>query len=104
MGLAVLVQHHPSRAGLIPPLLEELAPLPVQVVPTYAGSRVSRYREPTTLEQALSEALYLGLVAPGDEEAQAAAMLAEDLAQGMDEATVEMCKAHALERFEADEG
>lgn len=29
-------------------------------------------------------------------------MLAEEFAAGMDEATVELAKAHALERFEAE--
>ena len=29
-------------------------------------------------------------------------MLAEELAAGMDEATLELCKAAALERFEAE--
>jgi hypothetical protein len=63
---------------------------------------VSRYREPTTVEQALAEALYLALIAPGDEEAQAAVILAEELARGLDESTVELCQAQALERFEAE--
>lgn len=31
--VSALVQHHPSRAHLLPELLERLAPLPVQVVP-----------------------------------------------------------------------
>lgn len=58
------------------------------------------YRTPTTREQALTEALFLGLMAPDDAKARTAAILAESLATGLDWATVEMCKAHALERFE----
>jgi hypothetical protein len=53
-------------------------------------------------EQAVVEALFLGLMAPGESEAQAAATLAEELAAGMDEATLELCRAAALERFEAE--
>jgi hypothetical protein len=53
-------------------------------------------------EQAVVEALFLGLMAPGKSEAAAAAKLAEELAAGMDAATVEQCKAAALERFELD--
>jgi hypothetical protein len=55
-----------------------------------------------TDEQAVIEALFLGLMAPGKSEAAAAAKLAEELAAGMDAATVEKCKAAALERFELD--
>ena len=55
-----------------------------------------------TEEQAVVEALFLGLMAPGKSEAAAAATLAEELAAGMDAATVEQCKAAALERFELD--
>ena len=55
-----------------------------------------------TDEQAVVEALFLGLMAPGKSEAAAAAKLAEELAAGMDAATVEKCKAAALERFELD--
>ena len=55
-----------------------------------------------TDEQAVVEALFLGLMAAGESEAQAAAALAEELAAGMDSATVEKCKAAALERFEAE--
>jgi hypothetical protein len=61
------------------------------------------YPTPQTQEQALTRALYLGLTAPDDKKAQAAAMLAEEFAVGLDESTVETCKASALERFEADE-
>jgi hypothetical protein len=64
---------------------------------------MTRYRQPTTQEQALAEALYLGLIAPGDEEAQAAAQLAEEIAEGLDVSTVELCQAFALERFELTE-
>ena len=62
-----------------------------------------QYRTPETQEQALTLAFYLGLAAPDAEESQAAALLAEDLAVGLDENTVETCKAAALERWEADE-
>ena len=55
---------------------------------------------PQTQEQALTLALYLGLSAPDDRKAQIAAVLAEDLARGLDESTVELCKAAALERWE----
>jgi hypothetical protein len=37
-----------------------------------------------------------------DERADTASMLAEELAAGMDEATVEKCRAAALERFELE--
>ena len=68
-----------------------------------AGSHVTRYRTSfDTDEQAVVEALLLGLMAPGESEAEAVAMLAEELAAGMDEATVEKCKAAALERFELE--
>lgn len=64
---------------------------------------VTRYRTSfDTDEQAVVEALFLGLMSPGESEAQAAAALAEELAAGMDEATVEQCKAAALERFELE--
>ena len=53
-----------------------------------------------TIEQALVEALFLGLMAPGEEEAQAAALLAEELAYGLDAESVELCKAAALETTE----
>ena len=42
-------------------------------------------------------------MAPGDDGAQAAAMLAEELAVGLDDSTVEKARAYALERFEAEE-
>jgi hypothetical protein len=41
-------------------------------------------------------------MAPGQSEAEAASTLAEELAAGMDEATMEKCRAAALERFELD--
>ena len=41
-------------------------------------------------------------MAPGESEAEAASMLAEELAAGTDEATVEKCKAAALERYELE--
>jgi hypothetical protein len=64
---------------------------------------VTRYRTNfATDEQAVVEALFLGLMAPGESEAAAASMLASELAAGMDEATVEKCRAAALERFELE--
>jgi hypothetical protein len=41
-------------------------------------------------------------MAPGESEAEAASVLAEQLAAGMDGATVEKCKAAALERYELE--
>ena len=41
-------------------------------------------------------------MAPGKSEAAAAAKLAEELAAGMDEATVERCRGAALERCELE--
>ena len=38
----------------------------------------------------------------GESAAEAASMLAEELAAGMDEATLEKCEAAALERFELE--
>jgi hypothetical protein len=67
---------------------------------------VSRYRSTfTTPEQALTEALFLGLMAPGEDEARACAELAEQIAaeHDLDQQTVELAKAAALERFEAEE-
>jgi hypothetical protein len=67
---------------------------------------MARYRTTfSTAEQALVEALFLGLMAPGEGEAQACAMLAEEIAveHGLDEQTVELAKAAALERFELEE-
>jgi hypothetical protein len=62
---------------------------------------VTRYRTSfDTNEQAVVEALFLGLMAPREAEAEAASTLAEELISGMDEATVEKCRAAALERFE----
>ena len=64
---------------------------------------MTRYRASfDTDEQAVVEALFLGLMAPGKSEAAAAAKLAEELAAGMERATVERCKAAALERFELE--
>ncbi len=59
------------------------------------------YRTPETQEQALTLALYLGLIAPDDGKAETAALLAEDLAAGLDAGTVEVCKAAASEQAEA---
>lgn len=62
---------------------------------------MTRYRTSfDTDEQAVVEALFLGLMAPSKSET--AAKLAEELAAGMDAATVEKCRAAALERFELD--
>ena len=57
-----------------------------------------------THEQAVAECLFLGLMAPDDGKAQAAALLAEQLAAqgGLDAEAVERCKASALERFELE--
>jgi hypothetical protein len=41
-------------------------------------------------------------MAPGEAEAEAASVLAEELAAGMDEATVERCRGAALERCELE--
>lgn len=61
------------------------------------------YREPSTREQALAEALYLELVAGADEGRRAACrLLADAYAEGLDEAAVETCRAHARERFDAE--
>jgi Fe-S-cluster-containing dehydrogenase component len=61
------------------------------------------YREPTTREQALAEALYLELVAGGDEGKRAACRLLVDAySAGLDPAVVEICRAHARERYEAE--
>jgi hypothetical protein len=68
---------------------------------------VTRYRSTfETPEQALSEALFLALMAPGESEARAATTLAEELAAGfgLDAEAVELAKAHALERFEHEVG
>ena len=63
---------------------------------------MTRYRTSfDTDEQAVVEALFLGLMAPGESEAEAASML-EELVAGMDEATMEECKAAALERYELE--
>jgi hypothetical protein len=59
------------------------------------------YREPATQEQALAEA-FLALMAPDERKAQAAALLAEQLAVGLDAATVEQAQAHALEQYELE--
>ena len=61
-----------------------------------------RYRTSfDTDEQAIMEALFLGLMAPGESEAEAAANLAEELSP-VDDATVGKCKAAALEWFELE--
>ena len=61
------------------------------------------YPEPRTREQALTLAYYIILVAPDDEKAQAARILADEYGAGLDESIVEICRAAALERWEADE-
>jgi hypothetical protein len=48
------------------------------------------------------EPLFLGLMAPGDLKAEAASVLAEELAAGMDEEMTETCRATALERLELE--
>ena len=64
---------------------------------------MTRYRTSfDTNEQGVVEALFLGLMAPGEAEAEAASVLAEELAAGMDEATVERCRGAALERCELE--
>jgi hypothetical protein len=68
---------------------------------------VTRYRTTfSTPEQALAEALFLGPMAPDEGAAQACALLAEQIAvdNGLDEKDVELAKAAALERFEAETG
>lgn len=49
-----------------------------------------------TQTQALTKALILALIAPNDEKATQASALAESIAQGLDFAQVEQCKADAL--------
>ena len=49
-----------------------------------------------TQSQALTKALILALIAPSDEKATQASDLAESIAQGLDSAQVEQCKADAL--------
>jgi hypothetical protein len=49
-----------------------------------------------TQSQALTNALLLALIAPSDEKANQASDLAESIAQGLDFAQVEQCKADAL--------
>jgi hypothetical protein len=67
------------------------------------ATNVTRYRTSfDTDEQAVVEALFVSFMAPGKSETDSAAKLAEELAAGMDAATVNKCKAAALERFELD--
>jgi len=54
-----------------------------------------------TQTQALTKALILALIAPSDEKANQATELAESIAQGLDFAQVEQCKADALAMIEA---
>ena len=61
------------------------------------------YRDPTTVEQALVEAFYLQLIAPGHGEATAAGLVAKRLSSGLTENTIAARKASARERFEAEE-
>lgn len=49
-----------------------------------------------TQTQALTQALILALTAPDDARATRASDLAESIAQGLDSAQVEQCKADAL--------
>jgi hypothetical protein len=53
-----------------------------------------------TQTQALTKALILALIAPSDEKANKALDLAESIAQGLDFAQVEQCKADALAMIE----
>ena len=53
-----------------------------------------------TQTQALTKALILDLIAPSDEKATQASDLAESIAQGLDFAQVEQCKADALVMIE----
>ena len=53
-----------------------------------------------TQTQALTKALILALIAPNDEKATQASDLAESIAQGLDFAQVEQCKADALAMIE----
>jgi len=53
-----------------------------------------------TQTQALTKALILALIAPSDEKATQATDLAESIAQGLDSAQVEQCKADALAMIE----
>ena len=53
-----------------------------------------------TQSQALTKALILALIAPSDEKATQASDLAESIAQGLDFAQVEQCKADALAMIE----
>ena len=53
-----------------------------------------------TQTQALTKALILALIAPSDEKATQATDLAESIAQGLDSAQVEQCKADALSMIE----
>ena len=54
-----------------------------------------------TQSQALTKALILALIAPSDEKATQATDLAESIAQGLDFAQVEQCKADALLMIES---
>jgi hypothetical protein len=49
-----------------------------------------------TQTQALTQALILAITAPDDDRAHHAARLAESIAQGLDSAQVDQCKANAL--------
>ena len=49
-----------------------------------------------TQTQALTKALILAITAPDDDRANQAARLAESIAQGLNFAQVEQCKAQAL--------
>jgi len=60
-------------------------------------------RKPLKQEEAFTLAVYLSLATADPELARAAGALAEEFAVGLDESTVERCKASAVERWEADE-
>lgn len=55
-----------------------------------------------TKADVLTNALYMALIAPTDEQAQRASSYADLLAQGMESGDVEACKADALKRAEAE--
>ena len=54
-------------------------------------------------EEAFTLAVYLGLATADPKLAHDAGVLADEFAVGLDENSVELCKAAALERFEAEE-
>jgi len=61
-------------------------------------------KAPRNAKDAVTLALLLGLTAPTDAQADAAAALAESLAAGLSERDVKNCKRRALQRFRASRG